>query len=414
MARTSMQAPVVLDVNGTDIHAEAARLREQGPLARVELPGGVGAWSVTGHRLAKQLMGDPRIGRDPHNWPAFVNGEIPSDWPLISWLVMDNMATHDGSDHARLRRLVSTAFTPRRVAALRPRIEQIAVEVLDELAAYPPGESVDLKRNFAYQLPMRVICELFGVPEDSRAAVLRGGEVTTDTRISPEEAEANVARWFNSMGELVALKRKAPGDDMTSALIKARDEDGSRLSDSELAGTLYLTLAAGSETLQNLLSQAVLALLTHPEQRELVISGHISWAEVIEETLRVQSPIAQIPFRFAREDVEIDGVTIPKGEPILVAFAAIGRDPEVHGDSADRFDVCRAGKEHLSFGHGPHFCLGASLAHLEAEIALPALFERFPAISLAVAPAELEPQGSFLMNGYRTVPVYLNLPTGPG
>jgi cytochrome P450 len=148
-------------------------------------------------------------------------------------------------------------------------------------------------------------------------------------------------------------------------------------------------------------------MLTNRDQYELVRSGELSWREVIEEALRVESPIAQLPFRFTTEEVEIAGVTIPKGDPVLIGFAASGRDPELHGDSAATFDITREDKEHLSFGHGIHFCIGAPLGRLEAAIALPALFERFPDLALAVPADQLEPQGTFLLNGRAEVPVQL-------
>ncbi|WP_372671792.1 cytochrome P450 family protein [Amycolatopsis kentuckyensis] len=403
------QCPIVLDRAGTDVHAESARIRARGPVTRVELPGGVLAWSVTSLELAKRVLGDEeRFAKDAHrHWPALINGEIPQAWPLIGWVAMDNMTTHDGADHVRLRGLISRGFTARRIESIRPSIEKIANELLDELACVDHGEVVDLKARYAYRLPARVICDLFGVPDELRADVLRGGEVNIDTRITPEEAVANVEQWHEAMHELVAAKRRKPGDDLTSALIAARDEDGSQLTDKELVGTLHLMLGAGSETLMNLLSKAVLSLLTHPAQLELVTSGGIGWSEVVEEALRVESPVAQLPFRFARADTELGGVTIAKGDPVLIGFAAIGRDRAVHGETADRFDITRPVKTHLSFGHGVHFCLGAPLARMEASIALPALFDRFPRLQLAVAPDELEPQGTFIMNGNRTLPVRL-------
>ncbi|WP_328904575.1 MULTISPECIES: cytochrome P450 [unclassified Streptomyces] len=399
---------IVLDPTGRDVHAEGARLRRSGPVAQVELPGGVRAWSVVGHDALKEVLNDERFAKDAHkHWPAFVNGEIGEDFPLIGWVMMDNMTTADGADHARLRQLTAKAFTLRRSEEMRPRVERITAELLDDLATSGPDEVVDLKDRFAYPLPTRVICELFGVPEDRRRDVMRGGEVNTETTISHEEAVANVEQWHQAMYDLVAFKRREPDDDLLSKLIEAQQEDGSRLNDSELAGTLHLMLGAGSETTTNLISKAVVALLTHPDQLALVLSGEVPWSEVIEETLRVESPIAQLPFRFATEDIDIAGVTIPKGDPVLTGFAASGRDATRHGDDADRFDITRADKRHLSFGYGVHHCLGAPLARIEALVALPALFERFPDLSLAVPDDQVRPAGTFLLNGVDTLPVHL-------
>ena len=402
------QAPVVLDPAGTDIHAEGARIRAQGPVTRIELPGGVQAWSITGYEAAKQALADHRFSKDPRrHWLAYLNGEIGEDFPLIGWVMMDNLTTAYGSDHTRLRRLTSKAFTPRRVEALRPSIEQVTRDLLDELETVPAGEVVDLKARFVKPLPARVICDLFGVPAESRADVLRGGEANIDTTLTPEQAAANVAQWHQEMHEFVDSKRRTPGDDMTTDLIAAQEEDGSRLTDSEMVGTLHLMLAAGAEPPMNLVANAVLELLSHPDQLRMVLSGQVSWSDVIEETLRVQAPVAHLPFRFAIEDIEIGGVTIGKGEPVLMNFAAMGRDPAVHGETHDQFDVARANKEHLSFGHSIYRCIGAPLAINEAAIALPALFERFPDLTLAVRPEQTEPQGGFIMNGRRALPVYL-------
>jgi cytochrome P450 len=400
--------PVVLDPTGRDVHAEGAALRAQGPIAEVELPGGVRAWSIVGYDMVRQVLADDRFAKDAtKHWPAFINGEISEDFPLIGWVMMDNMTTHDGAAHGRLRSLTAKAFTVRRSEAMRPRVQRITNELLDDLATAAPGEVVDLKGRFAYPLPTKVVCELFGVPEHMRRAVMRGGEVNVETTISHEEAVANVESWHQAMYDLIEMKRSTPDDDLMSKLILSRTEDGSMLSESELAGTLHLMLGAGSETTTNLISKAVVMLLTHPDQLAMVLDGRVPWDDVIEETLRVESPIAQLPFRFTTEQVEIAGVRIPKGDPVLIGFAASGRDPQRHGSDADVFDITREDKSHLSFGWGVHHCLGAPLARIEAKVGLPALFERFPDLALAVPADEVEPQGSFLLNGATTLPVRL-------
>jgi cytochrome P450 len=401
-------SPVVIDRTGQDIHGELARVRAQGPVTRVVLPGGVAAWSVTGYEVARQVLADHRFSKDPRkHWTAFIDGEIDEDFPLIGWVLMENLTTAYGHDHTRLRKLTSNAFTPRRVDAMRPRVEKIAAQLLDDLGQARPGEVVDLKARFAHPLPAQVICDLFGVPAEAQAGLLEGGEVNVDTTITPEEAAANVEEWHQVMYAFVESKRQSAGDDLTTDLIAAHDDDGSRLTNLELVGTLHLMLATGTEPVMNLLSNAVRMLLTHPEQLAAVRSGAVPWSAVIEETLRVEAPVAHLPFRFAVEDVEIGGVRISKGDPVLMGFAGVGRDPDLHGDSAATFDVLRDAKEHLSFGHGIYRCIGSQLALLEAEIALPGLFDRFPGMALAVDAADLEPQGSFIMNGTATLPVVL-------
>jgi 2-hydroxy-5-methyl-1-naphthoate 7-hydroxylase len=228
-----------------------------------------------------------------------------------------------------------------------------------------------------------------------------------DTTVTPEQAQSVLLGWRGAMADLIAAKRQQPGEDITSDLIAARDEDGSRLSEQELTDTIFAILGAGSETTINLFDNAITALLSHPEQLDLVRSGQASWDDVIEETLRVESPLAHLPLRYAVQDIELDGVTIGQGDPILVNYAAVGRDPALHGEGAGGFDITRADKEHLSFGHGPHYCLGASVARRVAQIGLSGLFGRFPDLTLAVSRQDLQPLPTFIMNGHRALPVRL-------
>ena len=399
--------PIPLDPAGGDMHGEAARIRARGRAVPVELPGGVVAWSVTDYALIRRLLTDPRVSKDPRrHWPAYINGEIPPDWPLIGWVSLEGMVTTYGAEHMRLRKLVTSAFTPRRVEALRPLIEKTVTDLLDALAARPAGEPVDLRESFAHPLPAQVICDLLGVPADQRAEMRRVIDVGAATTPTAEQVIAFMVDWQAASRALIDTRRRDPGDDLTSALIAAQ-QDGERLTESELASTLFSVLGGGHQTTMDLIDNAVTALLAHPEQRAHLAAGRATWQDVIEETLRSDSPVQYIPFRYAVEDIEVDEVTIPRGSPILVAFASSGRDPVLHGESADEFDLTRADKEHLAFGHGVHYCVGAPLARLEVGIALPALFERFPDLALAVPAEQLEPSPSFLFNGHRALPVRL-------
>lgn len=398
---------VTLDPYGTDHHGEAATLREQGPVTRVILPGGIPAWAVSHHEHLSALVNDPRVSKDWRNWNAIKNGEIPEGWPLDGMVRVTNMVTADGAEHHRLRRLVTKTLTQRRVQNLRPRITEIVTVLLDELPSHASGDgAVDLRQHYAYPVPMQVICEFTGVPESWRPRLRELVDSIFRTDTTAEEVIQTQQDRVKMLQDLVDLRRAEPGDDLTSALIAARDEDPGALTPEELTDTLWLLLTAGHETTLSLITNAARALLTHPAQRELAITGD-RWDDVIEETLRWDAPIGNFMARYPLEDIEVAGVTIPAGDAILACYSAAGRDPAQHGPAAAEFSIGNAASKHLAFSSGPHFCLGASLARLEATIALRALFTRYPQLALAVPAGGLAPVPSLFSNSARTLPVTL-------
>ncbi|MFI5617291.1 cytochrome P450 [Streptomyces sp. NPDC051567] len=407
--------PHRIDPAGGCPHALNARLLAQGPVARVTLPGGVPGAVVLGHEALRDFLGHPDAAKDARHFTALHDGTVAPDWPLRAFSDGRGMHTADGADHRRLRALVTKAFTARQVERLRPRVEELTAALLDDLAraaAEAPDGVADLRTHFALPLPMGVICELLGVAPEHRSRLHHLSDtviVTTDT--DPAEAMAAARELVALMGTIAADHRAAAalgaaGEDLTGALIAARDGDGDRLGEAELIGTLRLMLVAGHETVLNLLTNAVRALCAHPGQLALVREGRATWSDVVDETLRWDAPVSWFPFRYPTRDLTVDGAVVPRSTPVLAGYSAAGRDPAVHGPDADRFDVTRPTTgRHLSFGHGAHYCVGAPLARLEATVALERLFTRFPDLALAVPDAELPHQRSFIGNSVTALPV---------
>ncbi|MFG2742607.1 cytochrome P450 [Streptomyces chartreusis] len=405
------QPLIVLDPTGADRHAEHLSLRAEGAAAQVDILG-ITAWAVTDPDLLKHLLTSPDVSKDGRShWPAFQ--EAVTRWPLALWVAVENMFTAYGPDHRRLRRLIAPAFSARRIATMKAAVEGMVIELIDRLAARPEDEVVDLREHLAYPLPIAVIGHLMGVPQERREGFRKVVDGVFDTTLSPAEAQANTALLYGQLDELIAAKRDDPGDDMTSLLINARDDEdgGTGLAPQELRDTLLLMISAGYETTVNVIDQSVFTLLTCPDQLRLVRAGAVGWNDIVEETLRHEPAVKHLPLRFAVSDIPLpDGRIIARGDAILASYAAANRHPDWHAD-ADTFDAARTDKDHLAFGHGVHFCLGAPLARLEVACALQHLFERFPDIRLAVPATELKPVASLISNGHQQLPVRLGRPT---
>ncbi|MDV9192234.1 cytochrome P450 [Streptomyces sp. SR27] len=400
---------VAIDPMVQDLDGETARLRDAGPLARIDLLG-VPAWAVTRHADARRLLVDPRLVKDLDAWGLWRSGEVTHAWPLIGMIDAGrSMFTVDGAEHRRLRTKTSQALTPRRLDAIRPDIEKFTGELLDALAdGGRDGAVVDLKSVFAQPLPMRVVGMLMGVDPAANAMLTRQYKAFFSMLTPQDERLALLADLDVFYAGLVREKTARPTDDLTSALILA-DEGGEPLTEEEVIGNLKAMVAAGHETTIGLILNAVRALLAHPDQLRMVLDGEVSWETVIEETLRWDTPTTHLLMRFATEDIEVGDGVIAAGEGVVISYRAIGRDPEQHGPDADAFDITRpTAARHMTFGHGPHICPGAALSRVEAGIALPALFERFPRLRLAVPDADLRKLPVMTQNDMEAFPVLLD------
>jgi cytochrome P450 len=402
-----MAAPVTVDLLDPELLRDPfrgySRLRERSPMVQVVDGGRASSiWLVTRHEDVRLVLNDRRFVSNPSNVPGmeiedtraevFRRMGIDDEYaPYLLRTVLDV----DGEDHLRLRRLVSRAFTPRRVAALLPRVREIAGRLLDRLPglASPRDGVVDLLDHFAYPLPITVICELVGIPEEDRGrwlgwsrALMRSHETehfTTAIRGIVDHVEA-----------LVARRRDEPADDLLTALLRARDEDGAVLSEFELVTMVLTIVLAGHETTAHLIGNGTAALLTHRDQLDLLRADPAALLpRAVHELMRWCGPVQGARFRYATEDVEIGGRKLRKGSKVIANLVSANFDPRRFADP-HRLDITRQpdgrSETHLGFGHGLHYCLGAALARQEAEVAFGALLDRYPDLSLAVPPEKLD------------------------
>ncbi|MFC5722130.1 cytochrome P450 [Streptomyces gamaensis] len=395
----------------SDPYPAYAWLREHAPVHRTALPSGVEAWLVTRYADARQALADQRLSKNPvhHSESAHGKGKIGIPGERSANL-MTHLLNIDPPDHTRLRRLVSKAFTPRRVAEFAPRVQELTDRLIDGFVE--KGEA-DLIHEFAFPLPIYAICEMLGVPREDQDDFRDWAGMMIRHGGGPRGGVARaVKRMRTYLAELIHRKRESLGeegaDDLISGLIRASDH-GEHLTENEVAAMAFILLFAGFETTVNLIGNGTLALLRHPEQRarlqHALAEGDTGLlATGVEELLRYDGPVELATWRFATQDLSIGGVRIAEGDPVLVVLAAADRDPARFPDP-DTLDLARRDNQHLGYGHGIHYCLGAPLARLEGQTALATLLRRLPDLRPAVAPEELRWRGGLIMRGLRTLPV---------
>lgn len=356
-----------------DPHPTYARLRVEAPVFRSRL-GRRPVWLVTRYDDVAALLRDPRFAKDPAHARS---GDAP--WmPGFMRPLARNMLDLDAPDHTRLRALVQKAFTPRLIERLRPRVESLA----DELLGRVRGGRMELVRDYALPIPLTIIGELLGIPAADRDRFHRWSAtiVSASPGIGAVRLLPTVWSMFRYLRGQFAARRADPRDDLISALVQA-EEAGDRLSDDELLAMVFILLVAGHETTVNLIAGGVLALLQNPEQLERLRADPALLRPAVEELARFVSPVELATERYAREDVEIAGVAIRRGEMVLGVIGSANRD-EAHFAAPDTLDLGRDPNRHLAFGLGAHYCLGAPLARLEVGIAIPMLLERAPGLRL--------------------------------
>ncbi|GAA2387554.1 cytochrome P450 family protein [Nonomuraea africana] len=363
---------------GADPYAAYAGLRAEGPVHAIDFPPGASGFVVVDYEHARPALSDPRLSKNLASGPEWFREAVSQQNPVLS----DNMLMSDPPDHTRLRKVVSKAFTPRRIEQLRPRVQAITDELIDAFE----GDTVELIDAFAFPLPIIVICELLGVPDRDRADFRRWSAALVQPALDDEQVRARreqsdeLRAYFT---RLIAERRAAPSDDLVSVLVTSEE-----LSEREVLSTLALLLIAGHETTVNLIGNGMLALLRNPDQLDLLRAKPELLPSAVEEFLRYDAPVERGTFRIAVEDMEIAGTPIPKGSFVHISIGAAGRDPMAF-ERAESLDIAREDNRHVSFGHGIHFCLGAPLARMEGQIAFGTLLARLGDIRLACPEEQL-------------------------
>jgi cytochrome P450 len=363
---------------------------------RAELPDGRIVWLVSGYENVRQMLVDQRFSRAL----AVAPGQAQQGFEMFAAGSINGM---DPPEHTRLRKLVASAFTARRVEALRPRVASIVSELIDAVLDRP--QPVDLVAGFSLPLPARVICEMLGVPaEDLDQFHAWSDTVMGDWQRDSDEIMTALIELYGYFGALIEIKRARPADDLMSALIAARD-DADRLSEAELTVMCCTLLIGGHETTANQINLSLLLLFDHPDQVATLRADPGLIPGAVEELLRYARLGGLAPARVTKEDVQIGGVTIPAGEPVIPLFATANRDSSVFSDP-NQLDVTRDATSHLAFGAGVHHCLGAQLARVELQEAFRGLIGRLPGLRLAISASELEFKPGMAIHSLRELPVF--------
>ncbi len=380
-----------------------ARLRAEAPVHRVTLPTGEIAWLITRYDDVAMVLRDERFVKDT------LNALTPEQIAKQPWFrkvlkpLKRNMLDLDPPDHPRLRALVHKAFTPRLIEQMRERVQGLSDELLDSV--HDRGR-MDLIRDYALPVPSTIIAEMLGVPVDDRHKFHRWSNgIMSAAASTPGLLKAIPNAWalMRYIRRIIKKRRANPQDDLISALARA-EEAGDTLSEDELLAMVFLLLVAGHETTVNLIGNGTLALLEHPDQMARLRNDPALIKPALEELLRYASPVEMATERYTREDVAIAGTTIPRGEMVFVVLASANRDDRQF-TSPDSLDLSREPNKHLSFGLGAHFCLGATLARLEGQIAISTLLRRAPDLRLTVAPDGLRWRRGLLLRGLESLPV---------
>jgi cytochrome P450 len=373
--------PEFFTVPPPDPHAQNAALRGGCPVHKINYPPGSEAYVVTDYQTAYDAFFDPRWSKDPANAPAWFRAALEESSPVL----IHHMLSADPPRHTRLRKLVGRSFLPRQIELRRQRVQEITDDLIDAL---PDAGEINLM-EFAGALPMRVICELLGVPSETTPHMHAWGTVISGAPYPDEESNARLRHASESIEKffsgLIHAKRANPGDDLTSEFLQIAEEG---YTDDEVISTLVLLIIAGHRTTANLVANGIRALLLHPDQLELLRADPALAPSAVEEFLRYEAPIYRSTLRVAVEDIELAGVKIGKESFVHLMIDCANRDP-AEFDDPDRLDITREPNHHLAFGQGPHFCVGAPLSRIEGQVAISTLLRRLEGLSLAVPADQL-------------------------